>query len=633
MDNQNELENGQLTEAARDRIAASAPPRTRVRDAAEEAVAETQPRSLPEHTILLAQDISVRFPGSAQAAVKDADLEIKHGEVTALVGESGSGKSVTARAIMGLLGKRVEVGGSAVLSGRKDNPNLQLIGAGSQIMREVRGARIAMVFQEPTTAMNPLMTIGDQIDEVMLIHKDADRKEARERSLELLGEVGLQDPQRVYRSYPHQVSGGQLQRACIAMAIACRPCVVIADEPTTALDMLAQKQILDLLRRLCRERRIGILLITHDMGVVADLADRVIVLRRGQVEEAGPVEQVFYHPQAPYTQKLLASVPRLGHTLQAQVSDGEVSDEEARASVNALLDPVLPEPKLKRKGADEQPLAVEVKNLSVVYPGGTKALSDVSFDLPAGEILALVGQSGSGKSTLGATIYGQVKATEGEVRLAGEKVSALRGGARRRALARVGVVFQNPAASLNPRRTVIESVAEPLRTHTKLSAAERRERALHALKAARFDPQLAYRYPHELSGGQRQRVAIARAIVLRPTLVIADEPTSALDVSVQAQVLATLADLQERMGFACLLITHDLAVVEQLASRTIVLKSGEVMEAGSTKQILQDPQTKYTQDLINAVPVADPREQAARREAAAAGKVATVGESVAPSAE
>ncbi|MBV7362927.1 ABC transporter ATP-binding protein [Actinomycetaceae bacterium TAE3-ERU4] len=572
---------------------------------------ETQvPDRLPKHTILRAQEISVHFPGNAKAAVDKAELEIKHGKVTALVGESGSGKSVTARAIMGLLSPEVKVEGNAYLSGRGDNPNLQLIGAGRKILNEVRGARVAMVFQDPTAAMNPLMTIGAQINEVMLIHKDATAKEAKKRSLELLGEVGLKDPERLYHAYPHQVSGGQLQRACIAMAIACRPCVVIADEPTTALDMLAQAQILDLLRDLCKTREIGILLITHDMGVVADLADRVVVLRAGKIVEAGEVNQVFYDPREEYTKNLLASVPRLGHQLSAPPSDGAVSDEVAGEAVKDLLVPV-------RKQVAEKPeanvSAVEIENLSVVYPSGTKAVNSVSFQIKPGQILALVGQSGSGKSTISATIYGQVKATSGNVRLAGQALHKLSSRARRQALSQIGVIFQNPSASLNPRRTVVESVAEPLRTHTGLNSQERRERALAALAAARFEPELADRYPHELSGGQKQRVAIARAIVMRPRLVIADEPTSALDVSVQAQVLATLADLQKQMGFACLLITHDLAVVEQLADYTIVLKQGEIVEEGQTEKILNRPGTRYTRSLLAAVPVADPQVQSARR--------------------
>ncbi|AOZ73527.1 hypothetical protein BK816_07375 [Boudabousia tangfeifanii] len=570
--------------------------------------------------MLQALALQVRFNGGPKV-VDGVELNLSHGKVTALVGESGSGKSVSARAIMGLLPPSANVKGSAVLSGRGDNPNLQLVGAGRKILNEVRGARIAMVFQEPTTALNPLMKVGAQIDEIILLHEDVSRSKAKARSLELLGEVSINEPERVYNSYPHQLSGGQLQRACIAMAIACRPCVVIADEPTTALDMVVQAQILDLLRDLTKKRNLGVLLITHDMGVVADIADEVVVLRHGQIVEHGEVEQIFYHPTQDYTKQLLASVPTLGRELVVpQIGRSDVSEQKAAQAVKDLLEP------LPLKRAEDVPaadpnaapkVAVKIRDLVVEFGAGKKrkrAVDNVSFDLYAGEILALVGQSGSGKSTISSTIYGQVKPTAGTVELTGENICSVSRRKRQALLSQLGVVFQNPASSLNPRRTVLQSVAEPLRLHTTMNRAEREARALSALVAARLEPELANRYPHELSGGQRQRVAIARAIVLRPQLVIADEPTSALDVSVQAQVLVTLAQLQKEMGFAALLITHDLAVVEQLASRTVVLNSGKIVESGPTADVLGNPQTEYTRRLINAVPVADPREQAQRRE-------------------
>ncbi|OKL46744.1 hypothetical protein BM477_07225 [Boudabousia marimammalium] len=569
--------------------------------------------------VLAVSDLRVAFAGSAADAVDGVELRLVPGQVTALVGESGSGKSVSARALLGLLPESAQVSGSAELADQSGREPLQLLGASRKLLNQVRGARVAMVFQEPITALNPLLRIGAQIDEIMMVHEGIPRAQARARSLELLAEVSLREPERIYQAYPHQVSGGQLQRAFIAMALACRPDVLIADEPTTALDMTAQATILQLLREAAHARNLGVLLITHDMGVVADLADQVIVLQQGKVVEAGPVEQVFYQPQAEYTRRLLASVPRLGQALTvAPSSSGGVSDAAAAAAVQALLDPVRDgaEDGAEDRAEDGSAPAVEIENLTVIYgsgSGATRAVNQVSLRLEQGEVLALVGESGSGKSTISATIYGQVRASSGQVKLAGTNILQLRGRALRRSLSRIGVVFQNPASALNPRRTVVESIAEPLRTHTKLSPAQRRERALQAMLAARLETAYADRYPHELSGGQRQRVAIARAIVLRPSLVIADEPTSALDVSVQAQVLATLQQLQQEMGFACLLITHDLAVVEQLAERVVVLKQGEVVEADTTTTVLAQPESPYTQRLLDAVPVPDPRVQAQRR--------------------
>ena len=553
------------------------------------------------------RDLTVAFDGSPEPASRGIDLDLVPGRVLALVGESGSGKSVTALGSLGLLPATARVTGSALVrtgaaegaAGGAAAEEVELVGAERAVLDDVRGRLVGTIFQEPTTALDPLETIASQIGEAVRAHATGRgaRRAVEARVLELLCRVGLGDEEqvaRIARSYPHQLSGGQLQRACTALAMACDPPVLIADEPTTALDVTVQAGILDLLRSLTAERGVAVLLITHDMGVVADVADDVAVMRHGEIVERGDVRSLFAHPQHPYTRELLAAVPRLD-SLRGGVEVAE------RATAPA-------------DGAPEN--VVEVSDLDVVYRSGRRsvhAVRGVSLSIAPGEVLGLVGESGSGKSTIAGTLTGLVPIASGSVRVCGVGVR----GARRRALepARraTGVVYQNPASSLNPRRTVGSSIAEPMVVHGGIEGSARRARVRELLEAVRLPAAMADRYPHEMSGGQRQRVAIARALALDPRLVIADEPTSALDVSVQAVVLDLLRQLQSELGFACLFVSHDLAVVESVAARTVVLSEGRVVEQGPTAQVLAHPEQDYTRRLVSAVPVPDPDVQAGRR--------------------
>ena len=614
----------------------------------------------------------VTFAGSDTPASTGIDLDLRPGRVQALVGESGSGKSVTALGALGLLPPTATVTGSARVidpgpirqagqdggeSGTADA--VELVGASRPVLDDVRGRLIGTIFQEPTTALDPLETIAFQIGEAVRAHPDAFRRahagagpeagsqaggggrrrpgrpggsgrsgrsgrlsraEVDARVRELLARVGLggrstggkdsaddadgadradgEVLERIARSYPHQLSGGQLQRACIALAMACDPPVLIADEPTTALDVTVQAGILDLLRSLTRDEGVAVLLITHDMAVVADVADDVAVMRHGRIVERAAVREIFQRPRHEYTRELLAAVPRLDSLRQEDPFAAVARESEALA-----------------KGAAEPVVAVE--GLNVVYRNGRRtvhAVHDASLTIAPGEVLGLVGESGSGKSTIAGTLTGLVPIASGSVRVDGVEVA----GARRRDLLPVrrstGVVYQNPASSLNPRRTVGASIAEPMLIHGGFDSPARRARVRELLEAVRLPAAMAERYPHEMSGGQRQRVAIARALALDPRLVIADEPTSALDVSVQAVVLDLLRALQAELGFACLFVSHDLAVVDSIAARTVVLSAGRVVESGPTEQVLARPREDYTRRLVMAVPVPDPAVQAARRE-------------------
>nr|WP_243896228.1 ABC transporter ATP-binding protein [Actinomyces bowdenii] len=588
--------------------------------------------------------LGVSFTGAPGPASAGIDLDLRAGRVLALVGESGSGKSVTALGALGLLPPTARVTGSARLDG------VELVGAPRQVLDDVRGRLAGTVFQEPTTALNPLETIAFQIGEAVRAHPGEGARAPRDRQaprargslrgwrrrggarvrgrvLELLERVGLgagEDLERIADSYPHQLSGGQLQRACIALALACDPPVLIADEPTTALDVTVQAGILDLLRSLTEEG-LAVLLITHDMAVVADIADEVAVMRSGGIVERGPVAQIFSHPRHSYTRGLLAAVPRLDSLRQEEPPEAVAgAGAAAPAGPGAAAGTAGTAGTTGSRaggaqgaeGAGAQEPAVVIRDLEVVYGGGrrpVRAVQGVSLSIAPGEVLGMVGESGSGKSTIAGTLTGLVPISSGSVRVCGVEVA----GARRRDLLPVrrstGVVYQNPASSLNPRRTVGASIAEPLVVHGRADAAARQARVRELLEAVRLPAAMAQRYPHEMSGGQRQRVAIARALALEPRLVIADEPTSALDVSVQAVVLDLLGSLQAELGFACLFVSHDLAVVDSIASRTVVLSGGRLVEEGPTRQVLAAPRQDYTRRLVAAVPVPDPALQAARR--------------------
>ncbi|EIU06522.1 ABC transporter ATP-binding protein [Mycobacteroides abscessus] len=516
-------------------------------------------------------------------AVKGVSLSVAKGEVLAIVGESGSGKSTTAMAIPALLPPSARVRGSVKLNGA------ELLGATNDELRAVRGKDVAVIFQEPMTALNPVYTIGWQIAEAVCAHKKISRRQARDRAVELLELVDMPEPAKRVKYYPHQLSGGQRQRAMIAQALALDPGLLIADEPTTALDVTVQAEILDLMRDLRHRIDAGIILITHDMGVVADMADRIMVMKDGEVVEQGDAEGIFHRAQQPYTRQLLASVPHLGATLHGR-------DESNPPPTD---------------------LALSVEHAVIEYPGKSgsfRAVDDVSFTIGRGEVVGLVGESGSGKSTIGRAAVGLLKVTSGAICVAGQDISTANRKQLRDIRSKVGVVFQDPGSSLNPRWPIGQSIAEPLTLHTDMDRTQRESRVKTLLEQVQLPATMRNRFPHQLSGGQRQRVGIARALALEPTLLIADEPTSALDVSVQATVLDLFAELQREHGFACLFISHDLAVVELVASRIAVLNRGRLAEFGSDAQVLTAPKDDYTKRLLAAVPVPDPEQQRIRRE-------------------
>ncbi|NQX24789.1 ABC transporter ATP-binding protein [Curtobacterium sp. VKM Ac-2852] len=567
--------------------------------------------------ILQVEGLRVAF-GDAEPVVRDVSFDLTPGRVLALVGESGSGKSVSAMSVLGLLPPQASVSGSARFRGE------ELIGAPVETVRAVRGAGIGVVFQEPMNSFTPVLSIGTQIAEAVRAHPTGlDRAGVRTRVDELLRDAGLTDPERIRKAYPHELSGGQLQRAMIAMALAGDPVALFADEPTTALDVTVQAGILDLLRRLGRERSLAVLLITHDMGVVADVADDLLVLRRGDPVEHGTVAEVFAHPTADYTRELLAAVP----SLEARGgSDEPLASTETRPAgpdsapasrdLSADASTVSAPADVDDASRASRPSVARLRDVAVRYSRrGGPTVSGIDLDLHAGETVGLVGESGSGKSTIGRALAGLVPVVAGSVEVDGSDLRTARGRRLRELRSRVGIVFQDPASSLNPRQTIGWSIAEPLLVHGTDSVADRAERVRELLTAVQLDPTWAERFPHQLSGGQRQRVAVARALALWPALVIADEPTSALDVTVQAAVLDLLAGLQREFGFGMLLISHDLAVVRQLADQVIVLRDGRVVERGSTDAVLDDPHQDYTRMLLAAAPVADPVRQAARREA------------------
>ncbi|MDR6571616.1 peptide/nickel transport system ATP-binding protein [Curtobacterium sp. 320] len=571
--------------------------------------------------LLEVEGLRVAF-GDAEPVVRDVSFTLTPGRVLALVGESGSGKSVSAMSVLGLLPPEARVTGSIRFRGT------ELVGASDDELRAVRGAGVGVVFQEPMNSFTPVLSIGTQIAEAITAHPtDLDRRGVSARTDELLRAAGLPDPQRIRKAYPHELSGGQLQRAMIAMALAGDPVALIADEPTTALDVTVQAGILDLLRTLGRERDLAVLLITHDMGVVADVADEVLVMRRGDPVEHGTVAEVFAHPDAEYTRALLAAVPALEarptsapHAADTPVAETRPSGRDADTDAAELSAGVSlgsrDASRVREPSRASRPLVAQLRDVAVRYARrGDPTVSGIDLALRAGETLGLVGESGSGKSTIGRALAGLVPVVAGSVEVDGSDLRTARGARLRELRSRVGIVFQDPASSLNPRQTIGWSIAEPLLVHGTASTADRAERVRELLVAVQLDPSWAERFPHQLSGGQRQRVAVARALALRPALVIADEPTSALDVTVQAAVLDLLAALQQDFGFGMLLISHDLAVVRQLADEVVVLHDGRVVERGTTDAVLDDPQQDYTRMLLAAAPVADPARQAARREA------------------
>ncbi|PYE85527.1 ABC transporter ATP-binding protein [Pseudoroseicyclus aestuarii] len=535
--------------------------------------------------VLTVHDLSVQVAtdAGAKTVLDGLSFDLMPGETLALAGESGSGKSMTALAIMGLLPKPMaRISGGSIRLGETD-----LTALGDSGYRRIRSARVAMIFQEPMTSLNPLMTVQRQITEVLLEHGACSRREAPARALRLLRNVRLTEPERRLSQYPHELSGGMRQRVMIAMALACDPEVLIADEPTTALDVTVQAEILDLIRTLQAEHGTAVLMITHDMGVVAEMADRVIVLRQGRQEEGAPVRELFARPRTDYTRTLLAAVPRLGTA------------------------PDRPVPSQAKKIVEVDDLSVRFNIASGLLNrtvARVHAVEGVSFHIREGETLALVGESGCGKSTIGKALLGLVP-WEGSIRIDGVQTRGRSRPAMRPVLRDIQMVFQDPGASLDARMNVGDQVVEPMRVHGLASGSELVDRAEWLFRRVGLSPDMLSRYPHEFSGGQRQRVCIARALSLSPKVIIADESVSALDVSVQAQVLELLQELQEQDGLSYLFISHDMAVIEQVADRVVVMRLGQVMEDGPRDAVLRRPQHPYTKRLLAAVPVPDPTRQ------------------------
>ena len=549
---------------------------------------------MTDKNILEISDFNVDFwvDGVWYPAVIDMNLDLAAGKVTAIVGESGSGKSTTALGLMSLLASNARMNGSVVVKGE------EMLNAKSSVLRKFRGKEVAYIFQEPMTALNPLYTIGFQIVETLRNHFDMGPKEAQARALELITLVDIPDPEKSILKYPHQLSGGQRQRAMIAQALACDPALLVADEPTTALDVTVQAEILDLMRGLKDKLNSAILLITHDMGVVADMADEILVMKDGITVEKGTADQIFNSPKHPYTQQLLGAVPKLGSTKKRPLPYREDAKPEP---VLKLTDVTIEYPKRGR-----QPAFTAVKNFNLeIYPG---------------EIVGLVGESGSGKTTVGRAAIGLLPVKEGSIQVVGNEIAKASQKQLFAIRRHTGIVFQDPASSLNPRLPIGESIGEPISLAKLARGAELAHKVEELLDQVELPRSYRNRYPHELSGGQRQRVGIARALALTPDLLIADEPTSALDVSVQARFLDLLQELQGKLNFACLFISHDLAVVDILSHRIAVMQNGVLVEVGDRDQILKNPENEYTKRLISAVPVPDPAEQAIRREARLANK-------------
>ncbi len=578
-------------------------------------------------TVLEVRDLSVDFGVDKKwvPAAIGLNYEVHAGEVLAIVGESGSGKSASSMALLGLLPSNSRVSGSVKLAGK------ELLGANESNIRAVRGKDVAVIFQEPMTAMNPVYTVGAQIVETIRLHNEVSPDQARERALRMLELVELPDPEKAFKSYPHQLSGGQRQRAMIAQSLSCDPKLLIADEPTTALDVTVQAEILDLMRNLRNKLDSAIVLITHDMGVVADLADRIAVMRRGRIVESGTAAEIFHNPQHEYTQALLAAVPHLG---QGGESADDVDVTAALAAATQAEIQAIPRSELLRRERENSAAlaaaetvkppgepVLELTDVAIEYPKqgrvpAFRAVEGANLAIYPGQVVGLVGESGSGKTTIGRAAVGLLPVAAGSMKVVGQDISAAKQNGRQLHEMRrhVGMVFQDPSSSLNPRLPIGESIGEPMFLAGVAKGAELQGRIEALLDQVELPRDYRNRYPHELSGGQKQRVGIARALSLKPKLMVADEPTSALDVSVQAKVLELFQNLQKELGFACLFVTHDLAVVDVLADRICVMQRGRIVEQGSRDQILRNPQEPYTQRLLAAVPLPDPEKQRERRE-------------------
>jgi peptide/nickel transport system ATP-binding protein len=568
--------------------------------------------------LLQIRNLSVDFvTGSTHTkALKNIDISVERGEILAIVGESGSGKSVTSLSILQLLPSppAVYVSGEILLTA-KDHHTINLLQSSREILQEIRGNEVAMIFQEPMTSLNPVLTCGFQVKEAIRQHTPISEAEARQKTISLFEKVKLPDPPSIFDRYPHQLSGGQKQRVMIAMAMSCEPSLLICDEPTTALDVTVQKNILQLIRDLQVQNNMGVIFITHDLSVVAGIADTVAVMYKGSIVEQAPVKQLFGSPQHPYTKALLACRPALhpkGEKLPVVTDFMEVDDKGEIVEKNNVAASRSPVAGVQETGNPKQVL-LSVQNLKVYFAGRisflgkvqsyTKAVDDISFEVIEGETLGLVGESGCGKSTLGRAVLRLIEATEGSVFYKGENLLQASAGKMQSFRKEMQIIFQDPYSSLNPRITVGEAIAEPLLVHGLTPGGkERKEQVMELLEKVDLKPEHYYRYPHEFSGGQRQRIVIARALALRPSFVICDESVSALDVSVQAQILNLLNELKAEFGFTAVFISHDLSVVRYISDRIMVMNKGRIEEIGTAEQVYNQPTSDYTRRLIDSVP-------------------------------
>ena len=565
-----------------------------------------------------------RTEGTSVKAVKGISFTLNRGETIGIVGESGSGKSVTSLSAMRLIPNPPgEITGGEIIFHQKDGNETDLLKISEEEMRAFRGNDIAMIFQEPMTSLNPVFTCGNQVVEAIMLHQKLNKKQAKELTIKLFEEVQLPDPERIFSTYPHQISGGQKQRVMIAMAMSCQPSVLIADEPTTALDVTVQKTILQLMQKLQTERDMGIMFITHDLGVIAELADKVVVMYKGDIVEQGNVWDIFSNPQHPYTKGLLACRPPLDkrYTFLPTVSDFMKTDENGKIIENNIsvedftkdLAIPLSERENKHKELYSKEPILQIKNLKTYFPirngffGGiseyVRAVDNITFDVYPGETLGLVGESGCGKTTTGRTIIRLEEPTEGEMIYKGKDIAKMNTKELREFRKEVQIIFQDPYSSLNPRMTIGNAIMEPMQVHGILDNDEQRKKRVEdLLTRVNLDPSHFYRYPHEFSGGQRQRIGIARALAVNPKFIICDESVSALDVSVQAQVLNLLNELKEEFGLTYIFISHDLSVVKYMSDRMVVMQAGQIEEMGDADQIYNQPGTEYTKKLINAIP-------------------------------
>ncbi|MBL7882898.1 MAG: ABC transporter ATP-binding protein [Bacteroidia bacterium] len=557
-------------------------------------------------------------------AVNDISFTLSKGETIGIVGESGSGKSVTSLSVMRLIPNPPgKITGGEIIYHSKTKGPIDIVKLSEKEMRELRGNEIAMIFQEPMTSLNPVYTCGDQVMEAILLHQKCTKKQAKEKTIALFNEVQLPRPENIFDSYPHQISGGQKQRVMIAMAMSCQPNILIADEPTTALDVTVQATILDLMLKLQREHEMGIMFITHDLGVIAELADKVVVMYKGKIVEQGSVLEIFSNPQHPYTKGLLACRPPLNKRLHwlPTVADfmktsetGEmIESNQSVAQVTEKLVVTATERAEAHKKLYAKEPVLQIKNLKTYFPikkgmfgkakEFVKAVDDVSFDVYPGETLGLVGESGCGKTTLGRTVLRLIEPTSGEVIFNGKNITSLGTNEMRELRKDIQIIFQDPYSSLNPRITIGQAIMEPMQVHGILENDKaRKERVVELLQRVNMNESHFYRYPHEFSGGQRQRICIARALALKPKFIICDESVSALDVSVQAQVLNLLNELKREFDFTYIFISHDLSVVKFMSDRMVVMNKGKVEEMGDADSIYNNPQTEYTKKLISAIP-------------------------------